>query len=79
MAERMMASRAISNDTEVQATALVNGSFSLTHGFFDFREPVGTLEDFAGLEAVGGAHDAVGAPSERVNERYRCLRSVTSQ
>ena len=31
----------------------------LAQGVFDFAEPVGTLEDFAWLGAVGGADDAV--------------------
>src|SRR5690242_1043961 len=31
----------------------------LPHGFFYFIEPAGTLKDFAGLGAVGGANDAV--------------------
>ena len=32
---------------------------SLPHGFFDFRNPIRTLEDFARLGTVGGADDAV--------------------
>ena len=31
----------------------------LAHGLFDFGDPVGTLEDFARLGAIGGADDAV--------------------
>jgi len=34
------------------------GTYS-PHGVFDFAEPVGALEDFAGFGAVGGANDAV--------------------
>lgn len=31
----------------------------LAHGLFDFRDPIGTFQDFARFWAVGGAYDSV--------------------
>ncbi len=35
------------------------GDCQLPQALFDFRYPVGTLEDLAGLGTIGGADDAV--------------------
>src|SRR5215469_3143219 len=38
---------------------LQNRGCLLPHCVFDFAQPVGALEDFAGLRAVGSANDAI--------------------
>ena len=40
-------------------TISAKGLCNLAHGLFDFRDPVGTLEDFSGLGAIGGSYYAV--------------------